>query len=103
MSVDNLIRLNQIESGELVGFVNDNGNFYPSSDPSGLATKAYVSSVSGVINSDITSLSGALNQTPHTQASKVSLPELAVNFNTQQKTVNLGQRIMFFMTIVVRI
>ena len=63
MSVDNLIRLNQIESGELVDFVNDNGDFYPSSDPSGLATKTYVSSVSGDINSDIDSLSGALNQT----------------------------------------
>ena len=66
MSVDNLIRLKQIESGELIDFINDNGNFYSSSDPSGLATKDYVSGVSGEINSSITTVTSNLDSTGQT-------------------------------------
>ena len=53
MSSDNLIRLGQVESGELINFVNQNATFYPSSDPSGLATESYVGAVSGDINTKL--------------------------------------------------
>ena len=63
MSVDNLIRLGQIESGEFLSFFNQNATFYPSSDPSGLATEAYVGVVSGDLNAKIETVSGNLHST----------------------------------------
>ena len=66
MSSDNLIRLGQIESGELISFVDGNASFYPSSDPSGLATKDYVGTVSGVLNTKLSTDTGNLHTTGQT-------------------------------------
>jgi len=66
MSSDNLIRLGQVESGEFISFVNQNASFYPSSDPSGLATEAYIGTVSGDINTKLTTDVGNLHTTGQT-------------------------------------
>ena len=52
MPSDNLIRLNQTESGEFSGFMAEvgSGHFYPLSDPSGLATQSYVGTTSGALS-----------------------------------------------------
>ncbi|HAI43541.1 MAG TPA: hypothetical protein DCM40_38310, partial [Maribacter sp.] len=52
MPSENLIRLNQTESGEFSGFMAEvgSGHFYPLSDPSGLATQSYVGTASGALS-----------------------------------------------------
>ena len=72
MSLDNLIRLGQIESGEFLDFINDSASFYKSSDPSGLATEGFVGTVSGDINTYITDLTGDLHTTGQTLTAEYS-------------------------------